>query len=47
MIVMSLAGPVVNPRALRLEPGIFKVSPSTMALIAITLLMITALYVKF
>lgn len=47
MIVMSLAGPVVNPKALRLEPGIFKVSPSTMALIAITLLMITALYVNF
>lgn len=47
MIVMSLAGPKVNPKAFELDKTMFKVAPSTMALIVITLLIIAALYVKF
>jgi len=47
MIVMSLAGPKVNPKAFELDKSMFKVAPSTMALIVITLLIIAALYVKF
>ncbi|WP_448635050.1 sodium:solute symporter family transporter [Pedobacter panaciterrae] len=47
MIVMSLAGPKVNPKAFELDKSMFKVSPSTLALIVITLLIIAALYVKF
>jgi SSS family solute:Na+ symporter len=47
MIVMSLAGPKVNPKAFELDKTMFKVSPSTMALIVVTLLIIAALYVKF
>lgn len=47
MIVMSLAGPKVNPKAFELDKTMFKVSPSTMALIVVTLLIIGALYVKF
>ncbi|MBO0359951.1 sodium/solute symporter [Hymenobacter sp. BT186] len=47
MVLISLAGPVINPRAINLEPGMFKVSGQTLALIVITLLLITALYVKF
>ncbi|UOG76414.1 sodium/solute symporter [Hymenobacter tibetensis] len=47
MVVISLAGPAINPGAISLTPGIFKVSTQTMSLIVITLLMITALYAKF
>jgi solute:Na+ symporter, SSS family len=47
MIVMSFAGPKVNPKAFELDKTMFKVAPSTMALIVVTLLIIAALYVKF
>lgn len=47
MILMSLAGPKINPKAFELDKAMFKVKPSTMALIILTLLIITALYVKF
>ncbi|SEA18211.1 sodium:solute symporter family transporter [Pedobacter hartonius] len=47
MIAMSLAGPKVNPKAFELDKSMFNVKPSTMALIILTLLIITALYVKF
>lgn len=47
MVAMSLAGPKVNPKAFELDKSMFKVNPSTLALIVLTLLIITALYVKF
>jgi len=47
MVGMSLAGPKVNPKAFELDKSMFKVAPSTMALIVVTLLIIAALYVKF
>jgi len=47
MILMSLAGPKINPKAFELDKSMFNVKPSTMALIILTLLIITALYVKF
>lgn len=47
MIVISLAGPKVNPKAFVLDKAMFKVDPSTMVLIVITLLLLTMLYVKF
>ncbi|AXB56009.1 sodium/sugar symporter [Flavobacterium fluviale] len=47
MILMSFAGPKVNPKAFETEPGMFKVKPQTTVLIVITLLIIVALYVKF
>lgn len=47
MIVMSLAGPKVNPKAFELDKQMFRVTPQTLALIILTLLIITALYVKF
>jgi len=47
MILMSFAGPKVNPKAFETEPGMFKVQPQTTVLIVITLLIIVALYVKF
>lgn len=47
MIAISMAGPKVNPKAFELDKSMFKVAPSTMALIVVTLLIIAALYVKF
>jgi SSS family solute:Na+ symporter len=47
MIALSLAGPKINPKAFELDRAMFKVSNSTLALIVITLLIITALYVRF
>ncbi|MHA4896079.1 sodium/sugar symporter [Pedobacter sp. PWIIR3] len=47
MILMSLAGPKINPKAFELDKGMFKVSNSTLVLIVVTLLIIAALYVKF
>ncbi|MFD2556616.1 sodium:solute symporter family transporter [Sphingobacterium tabacisoli] len=47
MIVVSLAGPKVNPKALELDKKMFKVEPSILVLIVITILVVGALYVKF
>ncbi len=47
MVAISLAGPAVSARAIRLEPGLFRVSRQTLTLIVLTLLLITALYVRF
>lgn len=47
MIGISLAGPKINPKAFALDKSMFRVQPSTMALIVVTLLIITALYVRF
>jgi transporter, SSS family len=47
MIAISLAGPKVNPKAFALDKEMFKLQPRTIALIVITLLLITALYVRF
>ena len=47
MIAMSMAGPKVNEKAFELDKSMFKVAPSTMILIVVTLLVIGALYVKF
>jgi solute:Na+ symporter, SSS family len=47
MILMSLAGPAVNPKSFAIDKSMFKVSNSTLVLIVITLLILAALYVKF
>lgn len=47
MIVVSLAGPKVNPKALELDKKMFKIEPSVMVMIVITILIVGALYVKF
>ncbi|RZL48892.1 MAG: sodium transporter [Pedobacter sp.] len=47
MVGLSLLGPKVNPKAFELDKSMFKVAPSTLVLIVITLLMITLIYVKF
>jgi SSS family solute:Na+ symporter len=47
MIVMSLAGPKVNPKAFAIDAEMFKVKPSTMVLIVMTIVILSALYIKF
>jgi len=47
MIGISLGGPKINPKAFALDKSMFKVTPSTMVLIVITLAILMALYVKF
>lgn len=47
MVLISLAGPKVNPNAFEIDSSMFRVKPSTVVLIVITLLLLTLLYVKF
>ena len=47
MVAISLAGPKVNPKAFAIDSSMFKVDPRTLILIVITLLLITAIYVRF
>jgi SSS family solute:Na+ symporter len=47
MVLVSLAGPKINPKAFELDKEMFKLKPTTTALIVVTLLLIFALYAKF
>lgn len=47
MVAISLTGPKINPKAIEIPRGMFKVERSTLALIIVTLLLLTALYVRF
>ncbi len=47
MVCISLAGPKVNPKAFEIDSTMFKLKPSTIALIVVTLLILSLLYAKF
>ncbi|MFI5137214.1 MAG: sodium/solute symporter [Sphingobacteriales bacterium] len=47
MIGISLGGPKINPKSFAIDRAMFKVAPSTLALIVTTLLLLAALYIKF
>ncbi|WP_298733492.1 sodium/solute symporter [uncultured Chitinophaga sp.] len=47
MVLMSLRGPKVNPKAFELDSKMFRLQPSTLVLIVVTLLILSALYVRF
>jgi SSS family solute:Na+ symporter len=47
MVLISLGGPRINPKAFALDKEMFKVAPSTLVLIIVTLVILMALYVKF
>jgi len=47
MVLVSLAGPKINPKAFELDKTMFKLKPQTTALIVTILLLLAALYVKF
>ena len=47
MVMISLAGPKVNPKAFAIDATMFKVDNRTLVMIVVTLLMLTAIYVRF
>lgn len=47
MVLISLGGPKVNPKAFDIDRSVFKLKPSSIAMITMLLMMIIALYVKF
>jgi solute:Na+ symporter, SSS family len=47
MVAISLGGPKVNAKAFEIDSTMFKVNGSTLALIVITLLLLSMLYIKF
>ncbi|HJT72957.1 MAG TPA: sodium/solute symporter [Chitinophaga sp.] len=47
MVGLSLAGPKVNPKAFVLDKAMFKLQPATIIMIVATLLILSALYVRF
>lgn len=47
MVVMSLAGPKVNPKAFELDKSMFKLQPSTIVWISVIVMSVMALYAKF
>ncbi|SMG28912.1 sodium:solute symporter family transporter [Sphingobacterium psychroaquaticum] len=47
MVGISLFGPKHNPKGLELDKKMFKVEPSVMVMIVLTILIVGALYVKF
>jgi len=47
IVMVSFAGPKINPKAFVLNKTMFKIESSTLALIIVTLLLLTTLYVRF
>ncbi len=47
MILMSLAGPKVNPKAFQIDAAMFKLSPTHITLITIIIALVSMIYIKF
>lgn len=47
MVMISLSGPKVNPKAFAIDATMFKVDNRTLVMIVVTVLLLTALYVRF
>ncbi|MBV9988297.1 MAG: sodium/solute symporter [Chitinophagaceae bacterium] len=47
MVLVSLAGPKINPKAFHSDKSMFKLQPSTIALITMIVMVVIALYAKF
>jgi SSS family solute:Na+ symporter len=47
MVLLSLFGPKINPKAFVLDKSMFKLEPGTIAMIVITILIILLLYIRF
>jgi SSS family solute:Na+ symporter len=47
MVIISLAGPKVNPKAFALDKSMFRLSKSTIILITMIMMILIALYAKF
>ncbi|GAB4027990.1 sodium:solute symporter family transporter [Spirosoma koreense] len=47
MVIMSLAGPAVNPKAFKIDTNMFKLAPSATAMITVIMLVLMVLYIRF
>lgn len=47
MVIISLAGPKVNPKGLEIDASMFKLSPTSIAMIVVILMLFSMLYVRF
>jgi SSS family solute:Na+ symporter len=47
MVLISLAGPKINPKGLEIDSSMFKVAPVNTMMIVVILLIISALYIRF
>jgi SSS family solute:Na+ symporter len=47
MVLVSLVGPKINPKHFVLDKTMFKLEPANLALIVVTLLLFSALYIRF
>lgn len=47
MVVLSLFGPKVNPKAIEIDKSMFRVEPSILVMIVTVLLILSALYIRF
>lgn len=47
MVLISLAGPAINPKAFEIDSRMFRLAPSTTAMVAIIFMLLTVLYVRF
>lgn len=47
MVLLSLAGPKINPKSFEIDKSMFKLHPSTVVLITTLLIVISLLYVRF
>ena len=47
MVIMSLAGPRINPKAFEIDSSMFKLKPRTTALVVVILIILTLIYARF
>jgi SSS family solute:Na+ symporter len=47
MVLVSLTGPKVSPHAFELDKSMFRLAPSTWAMIVVTLIILSLLYIRF
>lgn len=47
MILISLAGPKINPKGLAIDASMFKLAPSNMAMVVIIIMLVSMLYIRF
>jgi SSS family solute:Na+ symporter len=47
MVLISLAGPRINPKAFEIDSSMFRLKPVTLALVVVILLILTLIYARF
>jgi len=47
MVLVSLAGPKINPKAFAIDSSMFKLKPATIVMITVIVMLLIALYAKF